>query len=214
MATVTSTSSKRAESSTKSNSSLAGLVACRARPLLKIANVALARYPNLVCFGVLEFAKVRRDSAWAARLDDLLQFVRTKQLRRKRLVLHNGALSAADRKINQQLQGMIRAALSGENFPVSLAVQRPAKLPLIIRALCLDKGLLLIVLDPEASLAPPEDVLTQTFRLTPAEVEVTIGIASGKSLSEIAVERGVKVGTVRAHSRSYFRRRIRAVRPI
>jgi len=120
------------------------------------------------------------------------------------LALRNGAVVATDRKIDLQLQGMIKAALSGKDYPVSLAVQRPAKLPLIIRALCLDKGLLLIVLDPEASLAPPENVLTQTFGLTPTEVEITIGIASGKSLSEIAAKRGVKVGTVRAHSKVVF----------
>jgi len=44
----------------------------------------------------------------------------------------------------------------------------------------------------------------QTFGLTPAEAEVAIGIAAGRTLAQIAAERGVKVGTVRAHSKTVF----------
>ncbi len=42
------------------------------------------------------------------------------------------------------------------------------------------------------------------FALTRAEAEVAIGIACGRRVAEIAVDRGVKVETVRTHSKTVF----------
>ena len=41
-------------------------------------------------------------------------------------------------------------------------------------------------------------MLSETFDLTPAETRVLVGIASGRTLTEIATERGVSMATVRA----------------
>ncbi len=46
--------------------------------------------------------------------------------------------------------------------------------------------------------------MTQAFGLTEAEADVAIGIVSGKSLAEIAAERGIKIGIVRARSKTVF----------
>jgi hypothetical protein len=61
--------------------------------------------------------------------------------------------------------------------------------------------LLLAVCDPELSQVPRPNMLTDMFRLAPAEARVAIGIPAGRQLAEIAADRGVKIETVRAHSR-------------
>jgi DNA-binding CsgD family transcriptional regulator len=66
------------------------------------------------------------------------------------------------------------------------------------------RWLLLVAYDPIRSCkwAPPADVLADLFGLTPAEAGVAIGIATGKSLAEIADDRGVKTET--AHLKAIF----------
>lgn len=58
--------------------------------------------------------------------------------------------------------------------------------------------------DPERCKPPPPDMLTDVFGLTPAEASVAIGIVGGRHLAEIAADRGVKIGTVRAYSKTVF----------
>jgi DNA-binding CsgD family transcriptional regulator len=64
--------------------------------------------------------------------------------------------------------------------------------------------LLLVSYDPEHFQVPPADMLTHMFGLTPTEASVAIGIVGGKHLADIAADRGVKTGTVRAHSKTVF----------
>jgi DNA-binding CsgD family transcriptional regulator len=132
------------------------------------------------------------------------------------LVLGGERLSAADRATDRHLQHMIGCALGRTkdvNLPKSVAVLRRSRLPLVLGAVALDHEpqrpagsaiLLLLVLDPELRREPPREILTQAFGLTPAEADTAIGIASGKTLAQIAAERGVKIGTVRAHSKIVF----------
>jgi DNA-binding CsgD family transcriptional regulator len=65
-------------------------------------------------------------------------------------------------------------------------------------------SLLLVAFDPERRQPPPRDTLTNLFGLTPAEASVAIGIVGGRHLAEIAADRGVKIGTVRAYSKTVF----------
>jgi DNA-binding CsgD family transcriptional regulator len=51
---------------------------------------------------------------------------------------------------------------------------------------------------------PSSDILMLAFRLTRAEAAVAIGIAGGKTLAQIAADRGLKIGTVRAYSKAVF----------
>lgn len=132
------------------------------------------------------------------------------------LVLGGEYLCATDRETDNRLQYIITAALDPEddaNRSRSVAVRRRSRLPLVVRVVRLDEyaqpapssaSLLLLALDPELWPEPPRDVLTQTFGLTRAEADVAIGVAAGRTLSEIAAERGVKIGTVRLQSKTVF----------
>lgn len=137
------------------------------------------------------------------------------------LVLEGERLNATDRESDQRLQRFIAAELKAgrpSNLPQSVAVLRESRLPLVVRPHRLDdaahrassaaaarpEGLLLFIIDPEEWLAPPQEMLMQTFDLTRAEADVAIGIASSRTLAEIAVDRHIKVGTVRAHLKAVF----------
>jgi DNA-binding CsgD family transcriptional regulator len=131
------------------------------------------------------------------------------------LILGGEHLNAIDRLADQRLQHLVGAALSapGAHASKSIAVPRPDRLPLVIRTLRLQEhaaqpmaspSLLLLVLDPERWPEPSHEILSQAFGLTQAEADVAIGIVSGRPLSKIAADRGVKVGTVRAHSKTVF----------
>jgi DNA-binding CsgD family transcriptional regulator len=65
-------------------------------------------------------------------------------------------------------------------------------------------SLLRLVFDSERWPEPPYEILSRAFRLTPAEADVAIAVVSGTSLAKIAADRGVKLGTVRAHLKAVF----------
>lgn len=129
----------------------------------------------------------------------------------------NGAhVVATDRQSDMRLQALIEAALEPTTPVVraaSVGLRRDFRLPLVVRVLRLGPHappnlnatmLLLLVADPEVRQVPSPDILAELFRLTPSEASVAGGIAAGKQLAEIAAERGVKVETVRVHSKSVF----------
>ncbi len=49
--------------------------------------------------------------------------------------------------------------------------------------------------------APPVELVQSLFDLTPAEARVARGLASGKTVEDIATARGVSQNTIRAHVR-------------
>lgn len=131
------------------------------------------------------------------------------------LVPGGALLGVIDGDTERRLQHLVEAALNtkGAHVPTSIAVQRSDRLPLVIRAVRLEEPtprfsrsarLLLLVIDPERWPEPPHEMLSQAFGLTPAEAAVASGILSGRTLSGIAADRGVKVGTVRAHLKTVF----------
>ena len=65
-------------------------------------------------------------------------------------------------------------------------------------------SIVLLTLDPELWPEPSDAMLSQAFGLTQTEAEVAIGVVSGKTLPRIAADRGVKVGTIRAHLKAIF----------
>jgi DNA-binding CsgD family transcriptional regulator len=125
-----------------------------------------------------------------------------------------GRLSAVDRVTDQKLQHVVQAALAGPDSGSSqttVMVQRPARLPLATRIIRLAQDaprsssfLLLLILDAELWPDPSFEMLSQAFGLTQAETIVAIGITSGRSLAKIAADRGIKIGTVRAHLKTVF----------
>jgi DNA-binding CsgD family transcriptional regulator len=131
------------------------------------------------------------------------------------LLLKNDHLSAVDRKIDRQLQRVIDELLHqhGPCGKTPVILPRPARLPLIIQTFRLNEyaaqstdaaSVLLVARDAELWPEPSCDMLSQSFGLTRTEAEVAIGIASGKALVKIAADRGVKIGTVRAHLKAVF----------
>jgi DNA-binding CsgD family transcriptional regulator len=131
------------------------------------------------------------------------------------LNLIGSRLTAADPMIDHCLQHMITAAISRTdqpNGPRSLAIQRRSRLPLIIYAMRLHDNsqapgrarVLLVTIDPDIKQEPSREMLTQAFALTRSEADVAIGILSGRSLAQIAAARGVKIGTIRKHSKVVF----------
>jgi DNA-binding CsgD family transcriptional regulator len=132
------------------------------------------------------------------------------------VVLHAQHLRATDPATDLRLQHMVCSVMqrtAEPNAPTSVVVQRRSRLPLVMRVVCLDQSrqqssgsvnLLLLALDPELRREPPREVLVQAFGLTPVEADIAIGVASGKSLAEIATARGTKVGTVRVLSKRIF----------
>jgi DNA-binding CsgD family transcriptional regulator len=47
-------------------------------------------------------------------------------------------------------------------------------------------------------------VLADIFNLTPTEAHIAVAIASGRRLPEIAADRGIRIETVRTHSKRVF----------
>jgi len=131
------------------------------------------------------------------------------------LTLQAGRVAATDRASNRRLHRMVEAVLGGEGPPgaASVSVQRDSRLPLLVLILRLEDGgwvaanaarLLLIACDPERSRMPQGHMLAEMFGLTPTEVGVAIGIATGRQLAEIAADRGVGIETVRWYSKVVF----------
>ena len=63
---------------------------------------------------------------------------------------------------------------------------------------------MIFLYDPESRLAPVEDVLSQTYGLTPAESHVAALLAGGISLKEAGDELGVSLNTVKTHLKRIF----------
>src|SRR5215471_4831443 len=132
------------------------------------------------------------------------------------LMLRGRRLAATDHDSDMQLQCLIGTALNSTDRAhgsASVWVRRESGLPLALHLVRLEdnarpalKGasLLLVAFDPERFQPPPPDTLTHLFGLTPAEAGVAIGIVGGRPLAQIASDRGVKVGTVRAYSKIVF----------
>jgi DNA-binding CsgD family transcriptional regulator len=131
------------------------------------------------------------------------------------LIVRENRLVAMDRDSDARLQSSIELVsklTESVNVPTtSLEVHRADRVTLLVHLLCLEESirpalngasLLLVTFDPGSRQAPPADMLTRMFDLTPAEVEVAIGIASGSRIAKIAADRGVKIETVRTHSKT------------
>lgn len=129
------------------------------------------------------------------------------------LVRRGEQLKAVDRTTDERLQSMIACAVTGNKAQsLSIAIPRPDRRPLIVRLVRLDEPrrstssatVLLVMVDAELRRGPSPEILAQAFDLTKVELEVAIGIVCGKTLGEMAAARGIKIGTVRAHSKAVF----------
>lgn len=125
---------------------------------------------------------------------------------------------AVNRTADQELQNYIQKIHAGkvaedEIFAMSVARsegQRPVGLLVSsTRTLCLasnrmENCALILLRDSAADFAIESKLVQKLFSFTPAEANLAIGLASGKSLDEIEGHMRIRHNTARAHLRSIF----------
>jgi DNA-binding CsgD family transcriptional regulator len=193
----------------------------RSQPML-IANQAAGQVTRVVCGPAVSILNFFESLGYGAFLLDYEQQLVARNGIANRylgdgLALHGKRVAATDRQSDMRLQRRIEAASQPVDVDgrEAVGVRRNSGLPLLIHALRIDLDvtqgcnsgrLLLVVYDPASSTTtvPPAHLLADLFGLTAAEAGVATGIAAGKSLAEIAADRGVKTETARAHLKTVF----------
>ena len=124
-------------------------------------------------------------------------------------MLH-GQLSTAHKQSNDAFQQLIANLLQPPspigNTPVMANVPRQNGRPLFAYGMPVARSAdevfrhskaILILVDPDEHLSPPELVLRHGFNLTPAESRLALALGDGDTLNEFALRQGVSVGTAR-----------------
>jgi DNA-binding CsgD family transcriptional regulator len=65
-------------------------------------------------------------------------------------------------------------------------------------------GALMFIFDPEQAHDITADLVRKLFKLSPAEAQLAVSLCAGRTLEEIAAERGRALSTVRSQVRSLF----------
>ena len=122
-----------------------------------------------------------------------------------------GGLSAPNRAGREALDRLIRSTLADAAARVSatprvVPLPRHGRLPLVAVGLPITRsrshgdfelGAAILLRDPEVVQLPPQRLVREMFKLTQAETEVALALASDRGLKEIALDRGCSVNTVR-----------------
>jgi DNA-binding CsgD family transcriptional regulator len=124
--------------------------------------------------------------------------------------LLHGQLSTANKQANHAFQQLIadllRPPSPATSAPVLAHVPRQNGRPLFAYGMPVARSAqeifqhskaILILVDPDEQLNPPELVLRHGFNLTPAESRLALALAEGDTLHEFALRQGVSVGTAR-----------------
>lgn len=126
------------------------------------------------------------------------------------LHLLHGQLSTAHKQSNHAFQQLIadllRPPSPAANAPVLANVPRQSGRPLFAYGMPVARSAqeifqhskaILVLVDPDEHLTPPEMVLRHGFNLTPAESRLALALGEGETLNEFALRQGVSVGTAR-----------------
>ncbi len=126
------------------------------------------------------------------------------------LSLRRGQLSTANKHANQAFQQLIADLLlppsPAASPPVLANVPRRSGRPLFAYGMPVARSAqeifqhskaILVLVDPDEHLSPPETVLRHGFNLTPAESRLALALGEGDTLNEFALRQGVSVGTAR-----------------
>jgi DNA-binding CsgD family transcriptional regulator len=138
--------------------------------------------------------------------------------RRDGIVDRGKVLGIADKRADELLRNELRgmfchgasAAVTGTGF-VS-AQRNPDYNPYGLFAVPLGENTLpfdcqcavVMVIDPDESLAIPDDLLQHSFNLTPAECSVTTLLVNGQSLRQIANTRSCSIETIRSQLKRIY----------
>lgn len=125
-------------------------------------------------------------------------------------------------ELNERLRALIQDTLAAqqrdETVPVqALAVPRPSRksdYELVVKTVPVDRyleqrntpHLTVFISDPATHVAISARTLITLYHLTPAEATLSILLADGKSLEDIAKASGITLNTARAHLRSVFQK--------
>ena len=125
-------------------------------------------------------------------------------------------------ELNDRLRALIQDTLSAqqrdETVPVqALAVPRPSRkndYELVVKTVPVDRymeqrntpHLTVFISDPATHVAISARTLITLYHLTPAEATLSILLADGKSLEDIAKASNITLNTARAHLRSVFQK--------
>lgn len=119
----------------------------------------------------------------------------------------------ATRNLNLELTKVLRAS-QGQASALSSVVSLPRRgqVPLVLMLTPmrlkdearLQGAALLFVFDPEATPSVTVDTVRQLFGLSQREAEVAAALCSGRTLDELAAERGTSINTIRTQLKSVF----------
>ncbi|MGH8142862.1 MAG: helix-turn-helix transcriptional regulator [Steroidobacteraceae bacterium] len=132
------------------------------------------------------------------------------------LLLRDSHLCATDPLVQWKLQGLIAAGAGARGRSPAgavLGVPRPSGKHLLqVAVLPLSPGegpsaqVLVLVGDPEETGRVPAEALAALYGLTAAETHIANALLLGRSIAQIAGERGVTAGTLRGQIKSIFRK--------
>lgn len=124
--------------------------------------------------------------------------------------LRRGQLGTVQAQANHALQQLIadllRPPSPTANAPVLANVPRRNGRPLFAYGMPVARSAqqifqhskaILVLVDPDEHLSPPEIVLRDGFKLTPAESRLALALGEGDTLHQFAERQGVSVGTAR-----------------
>ena len=175
----------------------------------KALNEVIDRLP----MGVIFFDADKRAILMNRSVEEILALDDGFRLESNRPVLDNA-------RENRALQACLSAAVKaqprrGISAGEVMSVTRPSgrrPFPLMVGPLLVarpdstidDAKALLFIADPEGGHISTSEVLETLYQLTPAEAELVRLIAEGRSLEEVAAERGVTMNTVRSQLKQVF----------
>lgn len=133
------------------------------------------------------------------------------------LRLKQGRLQAQSHEATRALENAIGAATKGLVRPAHPVMKtvliRSEQAPLVLEVVSLPRRecefgfpvrALVVVRGPRNTQARKMAILQTAYRLTPAEVEIALQIADGRTAEAIAASRGVAIGTVRSQLKAIF----------
>jgi len=142
----------------------------------------------------------------------------TAQYLNREVRIVQGCLTTCNNNSNGALQRLIGSALGtpgktplhGQTL-ATITRRDPGKRPLFALAMPIvgaaqdvfqHSRAMILLIDPDAQLSPPELILRHGFSLTPAETRLAVALATGVTVNEFAEKQHIAVGTARFQLKS------------
>jgi DNA-binding CsgD family transcriptional regulator len=135
---------------------------------------------------------------------------------RSNMWLDNGHLQTADsattRKLGVEISKALHASRGGSDLNSPVLLSRDGHLPLMLMIAPLhlptapttQAAALLFAFDPEAAPSVTIDLVRRLFGLSEAEAELSVALCCGKTMDDVASERGTSPNTIKSQLKSVF----------